>query len=89
MSVGAPLVEPEIAGYRSRVANDLDAADRDFSVLRFAAMLKAAHDFGLDRGVVNAIALTFDPLRPDLAQVAQSLADALLAHHLLELPDAA
>jgi putative NIF3 family GTP cyclohydrolase 1 type 2 len=38
---------------------------------------------------VNAIALTFDAQRPDVAQIAEGLADALLAHHPLELPEAA
>jgi hypothetical protein len=52
-------------------------------------MLKAARDFGLDQGVVNAIALDLDPRRPDLAQVADALAEAVLARHLLVVPDAA
>jgi hypothetical protein len=52
-------------------------------------MLKAACDFGLEQRVVNAIALRFDPRRPDLAQVAAALAEALLARDLLELPDTA
>jgi hypothetical protein len=52
-------------------------------------MLKAARDFGLDQGVVDAIALTFDARRPDVAPVAEALAEALLAHRPLELPDAA
>jgi hypothetical protein len=67
----------------------LDATDPDFPVLRFAAMLRAARDLGLDQAAVNAIALRFDPGRPDLAQVAEALSDALLADHPLELPDAA
>jgi hypothetical protein len=52
-------------------------------------MLKAARDFGLDQGVVNAIALRFDARRPDVAHVAEALADALLTRRPLELPDAA
>jgi hypothetical protein len=52
-------------------------------------MLKAARDFGLDQAVVNAIALMFDGRRPDLAQVAEALAEALLVRRPLELPDAA
>jgi hypothetical protein len=52
-------------------------------------MLKAARDFGLDQGVVNAIALTFDPHRPDLARIAEALAEALLARRPLEILDAA
>jgi hypothetical protein len=71
------------------VPNDSGATNLDFPALRFAAMLKAAHDFGLDQRVVNAIALRFDARRPDLAHVADALAEALLAHRPLELPDAA
>jgi hypothetical protein len=52
-------------------------------------MLNAAREFGLDEGVVNAIALTLDPRRPDLARVAAALAEALLARHPLEVPDIA
>ncbi len=52
-------------------------------------MLKAARDFGLDQAVVNAIALRFDARRPDVAPIADALADALLARRPLELPDAA
>jgi hypothetical protein len=51
-------------------------------------MLKAAREFGLEQGVVNAIALMFDARRPDLAEVADELAAALLAHRPFELPDA-
>lgn len=70
------------------MANDLGAANPDFPALRFAAMLKAARDFGLDQSVVNAIALRFDARRPDVAQTAEALAEALLARRPLELPDA-
>lgn len=48
-------------------------------------MLKAARDFGLDQRVVNAVALTFDPRRPDLARIADALAEALLARRPLEI----
>jgi hypothetical protein len=71
------------------VANYLGASNSDFLALRFAAMLKAAREFGLDQGAVNAIALRFDGRQPDLAGIAKALAEALLAHHALELPDAA
>ena len=50
---------------------------------------KAARDFGLDQGVVNAIALASDPRRPDLEHVAGALAEALLARELLVVPNAA
>jgi hypothetical protein len=69
--------------------SDLGSANPDFQALRFAAMLKAARDFGLDQEVVNAISLIFDPRRPDLAQVSEALAEALLARSPLEVPDAA
>jgi hypothetical protein len=52
-------------------------------------MLKAARDFGLDQGVVNEIALGLDQRRPDLMQIAEALADALLARELLVVPNAA
>jgi hypothetical protein len=71
------------------VANYFRPTNPDFPALRFVAMLKAARDFGLDQAVVNVVALRFDARRPDLAQVAEALADALLAHRPLELPDAA
>lgn len=69
--------------------SDLAAANPDFQALRLAAMLKAARDFGLDQEVVNAIALTFDPRRRDLAQVAEALAEALLARGPFEVPGTA
>jgi hypothetical protein len=49
------------------------------SALRFAAMLKAARDFGLDDESVNAVALRFDAREPDLAGMADALADELLS----------
>lgn len=67
--------------------NHLGAPNPDFAALRFAAMLKASRDFGLDQGVVNTIALRFDARRPDVAQVADALAHALLARR--PFPDAA
>jgi hypothetical protein len=78
-----------MGGYGRGVANDVDATNPDFPVLRFAAMLKAARDFGLDQRVVDAIAVGFDARRPDVARVADALAEAVLAHRALELPDAA
>lgn len=66
---------------------DLDVANTHFQALRFAATLKAARDFGLDQQVVNAIALMFDPRRPDFARVAEALADALLARGPLQVSD--
>jgi hypothetical protein len=52
-------------------------------------MLKAARDFGLEQPIVDAIALTFDPRWPDLAQVAEALTDALLARGPLGALDTA
>ena len=52
-------------------------------------MLKAARDFGLNQEVVNAIALTFEPRRPELTGVAEALAEALLARRPLEILDIA
>lgn len=71
------------------MANDFGGAHPAFPALRFAATLKAARDFGLDQGVVNAIALRFDARGPDVAQLADALAGALLARRPLELPDPA
>jgi hypothetical protein len=71
------------------VADDLGATSPDFPVLRFAAVLRAARDFGLDQGTVNAIAMTFDPRRPDVAHVAEALADALLAHQSFDFLNSA
>lgn len=71
------------------MASDLDAVNPRFPALRFAAMLKAARDFGLEQEVVNEISLIFDPRRADIAQVAETLADALLARRALEVPDTA
>ena len=75
-----------MAGYALSVAN---TAAHPFQALRFAAMLKAARDFGLDQAVVNAIALSCDPRRPDLGAVADALAGALLARRPLDIPSTA
>ena len=68
-----------------------DQRDRrpDFSALRFAAMLKAARELRLEQGAINAVALRFDPRRPDIARAAEDLAEALLARRPFELPGAA
>jgi hypothetical protein len=67
------------------VPNETGAANRQFPALRLAATLKAARDFGLDQKIVNAIALSYDPRGPDLARVAEALAEALLARRPLDL----
>ncbi len=71
------------------MAYDVGPSDPGFPALRLAAMLKAARDFGLDQEIVNAIALKFDARRPDVAPIAEALAEALLARGPFELPDAA
>jgi hypothetical protein len=75
-------------GRSEGVSRDLDAQRPRFPALRFMAGLKAARDFGLDQGDVNAVALSFDPREPDVGAVADALAAALLRQHLLALPDA-
>jgi hypothetical protein len=67
------------------VLNEPGAVNRQFPALRLAATLKAARDFGLDQKIVNAIALSYDPRGPDLARVADALAEALLARRPLDL----
>jgi hypothetical protein len=69
------------------VPGDFGNTNPHSSALRFAAMIKAARDFGLDQGAVNAVALTFDPRRPDLPRVAEGLAEALLARRPLGVLD--
>jgi hypothetical protein len=71
------------------VGSDSDAARPDFPALRLMAMLKAARDFGLEQRAVDAVALRFDPRRPDLDPLADALTAALLRQRPLALPDAA
>jgi hypothetical protein len=59
----------------------------DFPVLRCMATLKAARDLGLDRRTADAVALSFDPSRPDVGDIADVLADALLRQGTLAVPD--
>jgi hypothetical protein len=49
------------------------------SVLRYMAIRKAATDFGLDRREVEAVAGRFDPRRPRCDELADALADLILA----------
>jgi hypothetical protein len=49
------------------------------SVLRYMAICKAAADFGLDRREVEAVAGSFDPRRPRCDELADALADLILA----------
>lgn len=50
------------------------------------AALKAARDFGLDEATANRIALSFDPRQPNVANVAEQLADALLEQGAFRVP---
>jgi hypothetical protein len=68
------------------VSSDFDAAHSRFPGLRLMAMLKAARDFGLDQESINAIALRFDPRRPDLDEIAGALTDELLRRRAVALP---
>ena len=71
------------------MANDPNRKRSRAAALHFAASLKAARDFGLDQASINAIALGFDPQRPDLDRVTGALAHALLVKRPLPSPDAA
>jgi hypothetical protein len=48
-------------------------------VLRYMAILKAAGAFGLERREVEAVAGRFDPRRTRCDQLAEALADLILA----------
>jgi hypothetical protein len=48
-------------------------------VLRYLAVLKAARDFGLPDDVIAVTAGPFDPRRPRHAELADALADLILA----------
>jgi hypothetical protein len=49
------------------------------SVLRYLAILKAARDFGLSQTEIQAVTGAFDPRRVRCRQVADALADLILA----------
>lgn len=48
-------------------------------VLRYMAILNAAEAFGLDRREIEAVAGSFDPRRTRCAELADALADLILA----------
>jgi hypothetical protein len=48
-------------------------------VLRYLAILKAARDFGLGQREIEAVAGRFDPRRDRCDQLAQALAELILA----------
>jgi len=49
------------------------------SVLRYLAILKAARDFGVPQHEIEAVAGRFDPRSPRCEQLADGLADLVLA----------
>jgi len=48
-------------------------------VLHYLAILRAARDFGLSDGEIAAVSGRFDPLRPRCMELAEALADLILA----------
>jgi len=48
-------------------------------VLRYLAVIKAARDFGLSQAEIEAVAGPFDTRRDRCAQLADALADLILA----------
>ncbi len=48
-------------------------------VLRYLAILKAARDFGLTQPEIEAVAGSFDPRRTRWPQLADALADLIVA----------
>jgi len=50
------------------------------------AALKAARDFGLDGVTANRIALRYDSRRPNVADLADELAGALIEQGAVRLP---
>ncbi len=48
-------------------------------VLRYLAILKAARDFGLTQDEIEAVAGRFDPRRARCEELADALADLILA----------
>lgn len=55
------------------------AAQRHDAVLRYLAILKAARDFGLAADEIAAIAGPFSASRPRCDELAEALADLILA----------
>lgn len=49
------------------------------AVLHYLAILKAARDFGVPQAEIEAVAGRFDPRRPRCAQLADALADLVIA----------
>jgi len=51
----------------------------DNPVMRYLAILRAARDFGLPQAEIQAVAGSFDPRRPRCAELADALADLIVA----------
>ena len=66
MGRGAPGTAPE-----------MDAIGNP--VMRYLAILKAARDFGLQQDEIQAVAGSFDPSRPRCRELADALADLIVA----------
>ena len=60
----------EASSRRARVRNP---------VLHYLMIVKAARDFGLADAEIEAVAGRFDPLRPRCEELADALADLILA----------
>ena len=54
-------------------------AESGNQVLRYLAILKAARDFGLTQDEIEAVAGRFDPRRARCEELADALADLILA----------
>jgi hypothetical protein len=52
-------------------------------VLHYLMIVKAARDFGLPDAEIEVVAGRFDPLRPRCEELADALADLILARRLL------
>ena len=50
-------------------------------VMHYLMIVKAARDFGLPDVEIEAVAGRFDPLQPRCAELADALADLILARH--------
>jgi hypothetical protein len=57
--------------------------DRGNQVMRYLAILKAARDFGLRQDEITAVAGRFDPRDTRCAELADALADLVLARAAL------
>lgn len=70
------------------MAGSVEVPGSRFRVLRFAAAMRAAREFGLDQATVNAIALDLDPTGCNVGRLIDLLAIALVDKDALRLPQA-